>query len=239
VFLSINTINCFSVDVDVDISYDNDHDIKAYNPLTNTYNLDLIDADELYAQKLNENAIFVNESHAPTTDLHLLASSAEFDAAGGCDGASFVNRAAEWVSAKLHYCQAANGGHDLDKTCARTCNRQHNPAWDRYRSDCSGLISWAWGLPPPGVTTALMSSAASTIQGSQLRAGDAVNRAGHHVMLFSHWITPNRVAMFLEEPGCAGSTPFARNTQATVTIRGSSVNVGGKGTFTAVRKRGC
>src|SRR6185295_19212940 len=61
-----------------------------------------------------------------------------------------IARAEEWVKAKLHYCQAPNHHHDFDSACSSTCNRTNNAAWDPYRSDCSGLVSWAWGLPAPG-----------------------------------------------------------------------------------------
>src|SRR4051794_6947619 len=68
-------------------------------------------------------------------------------------GSDAVARADEWVAVKLHYCQAPNGGRDYDSACSTYCNRYKNPAWDPYRSDCSGLVSWAWGLPAPGRVT--------------------------------------------------------------------------------------
>ena len=57
-------------------------------------------------------------------------------------------------------------------------------------SDCSGLVSWAWGLPAPGRTTAEFapnqSDITTAIQASALAMGDAVNTddsvsSEHHI----------------------------------------------------------
>ncbi len=64
-----------------------------------------------------------------------------------------VSRAMEWVDVKLKYCQAPNHAPDYDAACSSVCNRKDNKKWNPYRSDCSGLVSWAWGLPAPGLTT--------------------------------------------------------------------------------------
>lgn len=94
-----------------------------------------------------------------------------------------VTRALEWVQVGLLYCQSPNGGTDARGLCVR----QSDPDWDPYRSDCSGLVSWAWGLPAPGITTAMLppndDTFAFEIDASDLRPGDALNKPGH-VMLF-------------------------------------------------------
>ena len=54
---------------------------------------------------------------------------------------------------QLTYCQSANGAPDADTDCAAVCTRSTNRAWDAYRSDCSGLVSFAYGLPAPGRVT--------------------------------------------------------------------------------------
>ena len=59
-----------------------------------------------------------------------------------------IANAQQWVTAQLAYCQSANGQPDGDTSCSPTCQRESNPAWDPYRSDCSGFVSWAWELPP-------------------------------------------------------------------------------------------
>lgn len=147
--------------------------------------------------------------------------------------------AKQWVDAKLQYCQSANGARDYDTACSTTCTRQKNPAWDPYRSDCSGLVSWAWGLPAPGrITTQFAPFKADitkTIPAIELRPGDAVNNATH-IMLFESWVTPGKRAKFLEEPGCSSSQPYAREDVSDVTINGSAITVASHGeTFTAIR----
>jgi hypothetical protein len=153
-------------------------------------------------------------------------------------GSISVMRAEEWVAAKLHYCQAPNHERDYDTACASTCNREDNPAWDPYRSDCSGLVSWAWKLPAPGrVTTQFApfeTDITHAIQATNLREGDAVNNRDH-IMLFKKWVTHPTRAVFIEEPGCSSSTPYAHETTADVTISGTTINVVGYDPFTAIR----
>src|SRR5262245_11933861 len=60
-------------------------------------------------------------------------------------------RARTWVDAQVPYCGGPNGGKDV--ICGGTCVRSgdsKNTEWDPYRSDCSGFLSWAWGLEAPG-----------------------------------------------------------------------------------------
>ncbi len=153
--------------------------------------------------------------------------------------ADAVSRAELWAAAKLHYCQAPNHGRDYDSACSTYCNRTSNPAWDPYRSDCSGLVSWAWGLPAPGRVTGqfapFQTDITHAIPASQLRAGDAVNNSDH-IMLFKQWIVPNTKALFIEEPGCSSAMPYAHETTSDVTINGDSIHVAENGmTFTAIR----
>jgi hypothetical protein len=149
-----------------------------------------------------------------------------------------VERAMAWVQAKVPYCQAPNHQHDADTDCASTCTRPDNPDWDPYRSDCSGLVSWAWGLPPPGRTTATLAPFDTTvsiaIDAAELQPGDAINN-DHHTMLFSDWITEGVEAHFIEEPGCATTQPYAREIDATVTLSGQMVTVTSRGDYTAIR----
>src|SRR5438132_381240 len=60
-----------------------------------------------------------------------------------------VARAHAWVDARLPYCQAINHARDDDAECPTFCDRPEHPEWDAYRSDCSGLVSWAWRMPTP------------------------------------------------------------------------------------------
>jgi len=73
---------------------------------------------------------------------------------------------------------------DPDDACwaregsSHRCNRQSVAAWNPYRSDCSGLISWAWGLSAPGRVTGqfapFQTDITKTIDASDLREGDAI-----------------------------------------------------------------
>src|SRR5581483_11686739 len=104
-------------------------------------------------------------------------------------GPTIVSRGMQWVNAKLHYCQAAHGAYDGDTACwawegsSHRCSRESNSAWNAYRSDCSGFITWAWGLPPVGsggyVTgdfAPFSNSFSHTIDGIDLEPGDALNK---------------------------------------------------------------
>jgi len=149
-----------------------------------------------------------------------------------------VARAMQWVDAKLPYCQAPNHAHDNDADCSSTCTRPDNPQWDPYRSDCSGLVSWAWGLPAPGRTTGTLApydmTVSHPIAAMDLLPGDAINN-DHHTMLFAEWITQGTVARFIEEPGCSSTEPYAREVMATVTLMGQQVMVKNRGAYTAIR----
>ncbi|HEY1547724.1 MAG TPA: hypothetical protein VGG28_07890 [Kofleriaceae bacterium] len=156
-------------------------------------------------------------------------------------GETAVARGMEWVAAEVPYCQSANHQPDGDSSCAATCERPDNPAWDAYRSDCSGFVSWAWGLPPPGHTTATLApfdtSVSTAIDAAQLQPGDAINN-DTHTMLFVGWTTADMTsAQFMEEPGCSASQPYAREVTVTLTSSGQSVSVDGYGTFTAIRQQ--
>jgi hypothetical protein len=112
--------------------------------------------------------------------------------------------------------------------------------WDPYRSDCSGFVSWSWGLAAPGRTTAELAPAVQdithTIDPLSLLPGDAVNKPSDHTMLFVKWLTPGKRATFIEEPGCSADQPYARQVDSDVTIKGMSITVTENGiTFSAIR----
>ena len=153
-----------------------------------------------------------------------------------------ISRAEEWVTAQLHYCQSANHARDYDTSCSTYCERTDNSAWDPYRSDCSGLVSWAWELPAPGRVTGefapFQTDITHTIEASSLAPGDAVNNSDH-VMLFKAWVTPGKEATFIEEPGCSANPPHAHEFTSNVTVSGDSIHVAYNGmTFTAIRYNG-
>lgn len=149
-----------------------------------------------------------------------------------------ISRAMEWVDAKLKYCQAAYHQHDYDTACSSICNRQENPAWDPYRSDCSGFVSWAWNLPAPGRVTSQFApyntAVSHTINGSNLAPGDALNNS-EHIVLFKKWVTKGSKADLLEEPGCS-FIGYAHEFTSNVSISGSSVYISYEGaSFHAIR----
>jgi hypothetical protein len=152
-----------------------------------------------------------------------------------------LSRAQEWVAAKLLYCQSPNGKPDPDTSCPSTCTRQSNAEWDPYRSDCSGFVSWAWGLAAPGLVTSEFApfdtSVSTAIQASDLQPGDACNKnAGGHIVLFVQWVTPGKQAVFMEEPGCSATPDYAHEFTSDVTISGVNIDIAYEGeTFTAIR----
>jgi len=146
------------------------------------------------------------------------------EAKAGC-GTSAVKRAMTWVNADVQYCQAAQGEHDYDNACASICVRAHNRAWDPYRSDCSGFVSYAYGLPAPGRITGQFAPYATDVSFKlssprDLTEGDAINSTpAEHIMLFHSWLNAAKTrARFIEEPGCSAAVPHAKVTDTDVTI---------------------
>ena len=168
-------------------------------------------------------------------------------------GSTIVSRGMEWVDADLHYCQAAQGDVDYDSSCwawegsSHRCDRESNAAWNAYRSDCSGFVTYAWGLPPVGdggyVTSDFApydNSFSHTIDGSDLQPGDALNKTpDEHIILFKQWVSVGHSAVFMEEPGCSAPQPNAHEFTSDVSISGSEVYVDYEGaTFYAIRYSG-
>jgi hypothetical protein len=166
---------------------------------------------------------------------------------------TIVSRAMEWVDADLHYCQAARGDEDGDSSCwgwegsSHVCDRESDAAWNAYRSDCSGFVTWAWGLPPVGdggyVTSEFApydNAFSHTIDGIQLQPGDALNKTpDEHIVLFKQWVSVGQSAIFMEEPGCSVATPYAHEFTSAVSISGSEVYIDYEGaTFYAIRYNG-
>jgi MYXO-CTERM domain-containing protein len=153
-----------------------------------------------------------------------------------------IARAQQWVTAMVPYCQSPNGQPDPDTSCSPTCERPGEPAaWDPYRSDCSGFVSWAWGLPAPGLDTSEFVPGQNSvptveIDGTTMQPGDACNIGGDHIVLFVNWIVPGQQAAFMEEPGCSATPNYAHAFTSNVEISGSQVTIDYEGsTFTAIR----
>jgi len=145
---------------------------------------------------------------------------------------------------QVQYCQSANGQPDGDASCAPTCNRVSNSDWDAYRSDCSGYVSYAYGLGPDGRSTAGFAPYQTDISyvlssAKELQPGDIINSTPReHVMIFNAWLDDQYgTASFFEEPGCSSWTPYAVQTNTGVTVNGDgTITVAANGmTFYPVR----
>lgn len=75
---------------------------------------------------------------------------------------------------------AAQGQYTLGVVCGHVAN---------YYCDCSGLVSYAWGLPAPAIVTQNMQTNYCAKLGSwdELMPGDAVLRPSSHVEMFIRW----------------------------------------------------
>lgn len=83
-----------------------------------------------------------------------------------------INRAQRWVDLQIPYSQTAR--------------------FEGYRTDCSGFVSMAWGLPTPGRTTRDLAAVSTTITREQLQPGDIMLRPGVHVAIFAGWHNAER-----------------------------------------------
>jgi hypothetical protein len=162
-----------------------------------------------------------------------------------------ISRAEEWVDAKLHYCQAAYDKLDGDNACwawegrAHLCDRESNAAWNAYRSDCSGFVTFAWGLPAVGdggyVTgdfAPFDNSFSHVITPDDLEPGDALNKVtNEHIVLFEEWIVKGQSAKFFEEPGCSADPAYAHEFSSNISISGGDVVIDYEGStpFTPIR----
>lgn len=82
--------------------------------------------------------------------------------------------------------------------------------FESYRTDCSGLVSMAWGLPAPGLTTDTMDQVAHRIGKEDLLPGDVlVNTApgaAGHTLIFAGWTDASHTRYFAyEESGGKGA----------------------------------
>lgn len=149
-------------------------------------------------------------------------------------------RARLWIDAKMPYCGGPNGGKDV--ICGGTCDREgeaKNPDWDAYRSDCSGFVSWSWGLPPPGRTTSTLApydtSESVVIAVDDLAPGDALNGNGH-VMLFGGWVDEKAgKATILQESRCG--TVASEKVSVFTKVDATTLRISDGRTFRSIRYR--
>ena len=147
-------------------------------------------------------------------------------------------RAREWVDVEMPYCGGPNGGKDV--ICGGTCSRSgtaKSAEWDKYRSDCSGFVSWSWGLAAPGETTRSLApydtSVSSLVTVDDLEPGDALNGAGH-VMLFGGWVDRAAgKALILQESRCG--TKAAEKTSTFTTVNSTTLKISDGRNFRPIR----
>lgn len=100
-----------------------------------------------------------------------------------------IDRAESWLRPSVAYGQT----------------RFHHNEYGIYRTDCSGYVSMAWGLPgrPPdrhgGLDTVGLLQVSVDIDRADLLAGDILLNAGdakatRHVIIFHEWADPDRTA---------------------------------------------
>ena len=80
-------------------------------------------------------------------------------------------------------------------------NIPYDKTYDGYRTDCSGFVSMAWGLPRPGHTTESLGGVSTTISKAQLQGGDALLCPGTHVTLFVSWADGGKTSYTMMEEG--------------------------------------
>ena len=136
-------------------------------------------------------------------------------------------RAQPWLNV-VPYCQAPNGGYDAD--CGVTCKRPPNPSIDAWRSDCSGYVSYAWGLPAPGKVVSGLVAVSHDISASELKPGDALASSGH-IMLFVGWVDGQSKVKIWHEGDC-GQTALEK-IYTVNSISGGTISVWD--TFQAIR----
>ena len=93
----------------------------------------------------------------------------------------------------------------------------HHNEFGIYRTDCSGYVSMAWGLPdvPPtrrgGLDTLGLATVSESIERDELRAGDVLlrtegSRLIRHVAVFHEWADDDRTAYWgFEQSGGTGT----------------------------------
>ena len=102
--------------------------------------------------------------------------------------------AMSWVQARVPYCQCSGGPAS---ECCGSC-----PHCGTTRCDCSGFVSYCWGLRT-GYTTRTIPQIADRIHKNQLRKGDVMLYEADHVVFFGGWTdSANSTYLAIQEPGC-------------------------------------
>lgn len=121
-------------------------------------------------------------------------------------------RAKAWDDAVVAYSSTSAGAVTYPDRLAPWSGPRVDPApWTSYRKDCSGFVSFVWGIWPEKNTLGMIKELASPTF-EDLTPGDAfvwdAGSAGQnaHVMLFVGWASPGR-AVVRDQGGLTGSGP--------------------------------
>ncbi len=163
----------------------------------------------------------------------------EDDATSSVDAitrSEIVTRAQQWVALGVPYCGGVRNGTDY--ICGGTCNRP-SAAWNNYRTDCSGFVSWAWQVTDDPDTYLYVSDRSGnngwhTIPINSLVAGDAVVTKGH-IKIFDSFAGTSSAKIY-EEYDC---DEVARHTTQGFWRSGSFIYFNGDSRpYHAIRRNG-
>ena len=113
--------------------------------------------------------------------------------------ADVMDCAYRWVKSQVPYCQCSGGP---PSECCGNC-----PYCSSTRCDCSGFVSYCWGLRS-GYTTWTLPQVSHQISKDQLQKGDVMLYVQDHVAFFGGWCDSTRTTfMAIQEPGCHTSGP--------------------------------
>jgi hypothetical protein len=104
--------------------------------------------------------------------------------------AQIILRAQQWLSEHVPYSQTS-WWTDANGT---------------YRQDCSGYVSMAWGLPQNlDFWTGNLATVSNQIPAADLKPGDVLLNAVHHVVLFAGWADATHTTFNLYEEAHTGT----------------------------------
>lgn len=146
-------------------------------------------------------------------------------------------RAQEWVDKRVPYCGGVRGGSDV--LCGGTCNRPA-AAWDGYRSDCSGYVSWAWQIPDVPTTYVYIDDRGGengwvTVPIDDAQPGDALV-SETHIKLLSKVVGAGAMEIY-EESDC-GLVAARRTQNITRTDRTHFLFAGDNRAYHVIRRNG-
>jgi hypothetical protein len=134
----------------------------------------------------------------------------------GCSGGSFIPGYCPGPASEQCCVQGASGGGSFNQPISRNDIMSRGEYWisrhvpysmtssypdpegTRYRTDCSGFVSMAAHMSPPGLTTTTLLGVVNKISWDDLQPGDFVGTlgagtggTGGHVTLFKSWVNAN------------------------------------------------